>query len=353
MPKHYTEEELKNGRWVTMHGARVFIKDGESVEDATARLKRSMNKSPERKDMTWEEKREIADRFTLEYGIGVDTRILQELPDDTFNMVFDTLKEQLDYEGNDDNGYSNLLFNTVGLSDLSAQKAMASMSSDGTLLLDEDTFSKGKEELEIMCANAANRHKHPSPEAKSMIIHELGHARFNKVLADMYEEYANSDDFEVSVNAESDWYAILEECASYSYNKGAGFFGNPNKNFMQEGRFYYNFVNKVNNFAERVRNSINYKVNGGNPNAGLAGMAEYNPHSYTNAMGGLTSTPTGISRYAGANIQEMCAEAYADVMCNGEKASFMSQMVYQEFLSQPISAEDKAEWERMMKEMGK
>lgn len=37
MPKSYTQEELENGRWVTMKGARIFIKDGESPEDAFAR----------------------------------------------------------------------------------------------------------------------------------------------------------------------------------------------------------------------------------------------------------------------------------------------------------------------------
>ena len=37
MPKNYTKEELENGRWVTMKGTHVFIKDGETPQEAIDR----------------------------------------------------------------------------------------------------------------------------------------------------------------------------------------------------------------------------------------------------------------------------------------------------------------------------
>lgn len=43
MPKNYTEDELNNGRWVTMNGAHIFIKNGETAEDA---MNRALNKQP-------------------------------------------------------------------------------------------------------------------------------------------------------------------------------------------------------------------------------------------------------------------------------------------------------------------
>ena len=47
MPKNYTKEELENGRWVTVKGHRVFIKDGEDIQDT---FDRAMNKRPKKKE---------------------------------------------------------------------------------------------------------------------------------------------------------------------------------------------------------------------------------------------------------------------------------------------------------------
>ena len=44
MPRNYTEDELKNGRWVTMKGTRVFIKDGETPQEA---IDRAMGRTAE------------------------------------------------------------------------------------------------------------------------------------------------------------------------------------------------------------------------------------------------------------------------------------------------------------------
>lgn len=41
MPKNYTKEETK-GKWITVRGRHILVKDGESVEDAFARSDKAM-----------------------------------------------------------------------------------------------------------------------------------------------------------------------------------------------------------------------------------------------------------------------------------------------------------------------
>ena len=43
MPKNYTKEETE-GKWITVKGRHILLKDGESVEDALSRSDRSMGK---------------------------------------------------------------------------------------------------------------------------------------------------------------------------------------------------------------------------------------------------------------------------------------------------------------------
>lgn len=47
MPKNYTKEETE-GKWITVRGRHILVKDGESVEDALSRSDKAMGKSKEK-----------------------------------------------------------------------------------------------------------------------------------------------------------------------------------------------------------------------------------------------------------------------------------------------------------------
>lgn len=52
MPHSYTDEELQNGRWVTVHGHRIFIKEGDTEKDIKEKFERSINKNPQADEKT-------------------------------------------------------------------------------------------------------------------------------------------------------------------------------------------------------------------------------------------------------------------------------------------------------------
>ena len=47
MPKNYIKEETE-GKWITVKGRHILVKDGESVEDALSRSDKAMGKSKEK-----------------------------------------------------------------------------------------------------------------------------------------------------------------------------------------------------------------------------------------------------------------------------------------------------------------
>ena len=75
MPRNYTEDELKNGRWVTMKGTRVFIKDGETPQEA---IDRAMGKQKEVE--TDNKRKEYLDKIRQKLlDIGVDEEHTEQI----------------------------------------------------------------------------------------------------------------------------------------------------------------------------------------------------------------------------------------------------------------------------------
>ena len=110
MPKNYTKDELENGRWVTMKGARIFIKDGESPEDA---FSRAMNKQPENKTVgqyevkmpeTYmskeDEKKNKSNAKTVQDDIE---KILKQYPDADEDKVWEALASDFPFVSPYDN----------------------------------------------------------------------------------------------------------------------------------------------------------------------------------------------------------------------------------------------------------
>lgn len=84
MPKTYTDEELKNGRWVTVHGHRVFISDGDTEKDIKEKFERSINKNPKADNKTQAQHAKVVKELSgAEYEDGtydIDTKKTVEFP---------------------------------------------------------------------------------------------------------------------------------------------------------------------------------------------------------------------------------------------------------------------------------
>ena len=266
---------------------------------------------------------------------------LNKMPDDTFNMVFDTLKQQLDYQGSD-----GLVLREIQMYKFTDEDsdAIATMSSTGVLALNSDYFTKDKSELDKICKDMVESHFHPKgcEDSSSLIIHELGHARFNKYLQDLYGKYKDIQGWN---DALEEYSAVQYGCGRGAADAGDGWFRNTNVDMFLRDGLYADFVGDLKILEDDIRNSeYMIKMWGGKPTLSLYGLVQQK-FAYTD----------GISDYAGRDIQEMMAEAYASVMMNGyDKASFVAQKVYDKFLKaeSAVTEEDIAEFNRMRKEMG-
>ena len=63
----------ENGRWVTMNGTHVFIKDGQSPMDAFIKQKGKVSKTPE----TLNNRKNIVDYFNIQTNIDLEKAVTE------------------------------------------------------------------------------------------------------------------------------------------------------------------------------------------------------------------------------------------------------------------------------------
>ena len=105
MPRSYTKEELENGRWITVNGAHIFLKDGETMDDAMKRVKAAMNQEDKKRMRGQRVKDADLDKMALnEFKQGVDAVLsdfgiendIQFDYKDTDNMIAQSQEEDGD-----------------------------------------------------------------------------------------------------------------------------------------------------------------------------------------------------------------------------------------------------------------
>ena len=125
MPKNYTKDELENGRWVTMKGARIFIKDGETPQEA---IDRAMGKSKKKKQETDPKRQEYLDHIrTHLLNSGVDEEHTEQVIN-AINKIHDQFPEVAEAYG-------------VTVQDLGADQ-VACMNGVGNLIIDRRKLTK-------------------------------------------------------------------------------------------------------------------------------------------------------------------------------------------------------------------
>lgn len=281
------------------------------------------------KMLSLEEKQKLIQDFDNRTTINVFIAHLQEVPDDTLKMILDTTENHLKEYGKKNFNFSQLVMRDNDpefATDGGNENAYAYMGHDGTLSLNPKYFSKPKEWLDKKYQEDAESAYHPKGDSSSIIIHELGHARFNKVLADSWAKHVK--DHKGTVD---EYFDMQELCSSdtWLYHRNADL-------YSKKGSWYRTTIDRFYEFESKLIDSKTVKDMFGNLGLGLSGLI--NPERTTRKF--------GISRYATKNIHEMMAESWTDVICNGDNASYMSKQVVYVFLNVEMTFEEKARWKR-------
>ena len=342
MPKSYTKEELENGRWVTMKGARIFIKDGESPEDAFVRaLGKSKKPAAKKKNIASDSSEkfdagipevatpesidkytkrlskdsieDIAWDFGKENHINIDRDVIETTNSKTLCMAMDTVADIKSKYG------CTVLTIKNATEDMlqESPNAYAWMGQDGCLWLNPKKFGQSNEKLEHDWNEGRqnNRAYHPNSPygARSIIAHEMGHAVFNKYIQNIMNKNENiTDDFGA-------WENHWNECQWFVGNKN-----NFNRDVYVSSPAYKQLVNTFDNLGEQIREEpYLLKKWGGTINLSLIGLADKR-YGYGDA----------ISEYAGTNYHEMMAEAFVDVYDNGANASFVSKFLFNKIVKE-------------------
>lgn len=276
------------------------------------------------KMLSLEEKHQMLYAFADRTGVQVNMSNIRDIPDDTFNMIFDTVENHLANYGKKNFSIDNI---TMEESDDWKEHPnwMASMSLSGTLYLNPKYFNKSKKDLdEIMQKAYEDNTYHPKGDASSIIIHELGHARFNKVLADSWAKCVMK---ERDGSTMQDFDSVYDVCVSENWLDDRDLF---NVELYRKNSFYRKFFDRMDDFTKRTVESDYLKKKWGGPvRLSLKGLVNTQTN-YTDA----------VSRYAATNIHEMMAEAWVDAVQHDNKASYMSKRIVEEFLHVTIDASE-------------
>lgn len=301
------EREIE--KWVTINGHHVPIYKDDGLQSKTAKnFNASVGDTGVKvySDIPLEEKKQMVYDFYDKYGINVEISGTGYPPGDTLKCVLDSVGSQIDEYGKD----AFVLESIKMRDDINFEEGtLAQMNKGGSLELNPEYFLKPKEELDnIMKECHEDSFLHPKGDASSIIIHELGHARWNKALMDMANAYGAKDD---------------EFGAMYNLCLQDTFTGITDWDMEDRDGAYKALIVKINEFVNDMNNSDYMKK-----------QWEGNPHfSISELINPERNYDDGISTYATKNIHEMMAEAWADYHYNGDNASFMSKQVIMEFLN--------------------
>ena len=342
MPKNYTKEELENGRWVTMNGARVFIKDGETPQEAIDRALGKSKKQPTKKKVVSKDSPEkfdadipevatpesidkytkrlskdsiedIAWDFSKENHIYIDRDVIENTNPRTLCMTMDTVADIKSKYGCTVLSIKNATDDMLNKS----STAYAWMGQDGCLWLNPKKFGQSNEQLEYDWNEGRqnNRDYHPNSPygARSIIAHEMGHAVFNRYIQDIMNKNENiADDFGA-------WENHWNECQWFVGDKN-----NFSRDTYASSLAYKQLVDTFDNLGKEIKEEpYLLKKWGGRINLSLLGLADKR-YGYGDAT----------SEYAGTNYHEMMAEAFVDVYDNGANASFTSKFLFSKIIKE-------------------
>lgn len=343
MPKNYTKDELENGRWVTMKGTRVFIKDGETPQDAIDRALGKSKKQATKKKVVSEDSPEkydadipdvatpesinkytkrlqkdsiedIAWDFGKENHINIDRDVIENTNPRTLCMAMETIEDIKNKYGctilTIKNATDDMVRNTP--------EALAWMGQDGCMYFNPKEFGQSNEMLEHNWAEGCenSRHFHPNSPygVRQIIAHEMGHAVFNKYIQNIMNKNENiSEDF-------GGWMKHWNECQEFVTHK----YGWVDGDAYDDSPAYKELADIFDGSLrdELTNDAYIVKMFGKTPDYSLLGFAnrDYNPG--------------GISVYAKTNYHEMMAEAFADVYDNGINASFVSKFLFSKIIKE-------------------
>ena len=258
-----------------------------------------------------EDYQDMAWQFAKDTGVQVQT---QGLNKESLGMALDAVAQIQSEYGCTVTSIQNATPDLLAKS----PDSYAWMGADGTLYLNSDIFSQDRNSIESIYARDVETHWHPKGNAQSIIVHEMGHAVFNRYIQNVMND---AEDIQNNFVAWGEhWDAIHDYVAGDSY--GINFDVDMYRNSAGYKQIVDMFDLSSGSLATKVKQEpYLLKRWGGTPFMSLSGLAQYK-FNYDDA----------ISNYAGKNITEMVAEAFADVYMNKDDASFMSKFIYGEVL---------------------
>ena len=258
--------------------------------------------------LTLEQKKQLIDDFVKRTGVDVNIMNLPSMPDDTLQMTLDTVATHLKEFGKDNFSITEIRMREDDFTSPDYENSYAYISVDGELCINPKYFTNSVADINAVYQEDVADKYHPKGGVSSILIHELGHARWNYVMAEMVAKYGGDID---------ELKAMYSDCSNNSWRYG------EDLDLYNKKRAYYQLSEKLYDFYERIRTSdyIKSKNNGEESLLSLRLLATPE-RNYDDA----------ISKYASKNIHEMMAEAWSDVIANEDNASYMSKEVVQEFL---------------------
>lgn len=199
--------------------------------------------------------------------------------------------------------------------------ACAWMGQDGVMYINAEYFNRSRKELEgdWRGSQLVHRNFHPQGGAESIIVHEMGHAIFNRFVANEITESGENIMSDISL-----WESHYDACQRFliTKDKSEGF----SADVYRSSTGYKRIVDYFDELGNELRDQPYLKEKwGGKPTLSLLALAN-TKYGYNDA----------ICEYAGTNYHEMVAEAFTDVFMNGGSASFTSKFIYDRIIAKEL-----------------
>lgn len=312
----------KNGKHIPIYADKVSDDERKKSREIAQNEKEAQEKSGKAlgKYAQMNDVFEMCRAFYEDTGItnSYSAAALKSLDKESFGQALDTIAKWYEKYG-DDLGVTHIYIPSEEefLSEHD-DSSLASMERNGTMNLNPAFFRKSPKEQRAVWKDCVESEFHPKGDETSVITHEVGHAVFFSRFKNGYDRFrkehirsdgrANPIDdyfvgYNILCNGEMDWEPQYHE-------------KNDKNNDWSFTRYC---MAKIDAFEEYL--SSDKKIKDwfqGAPTGGVFGIVT--PTFFSSKM--------AISRYAAEDYFEAMAEAFQDVMDNGEKAHYVSKLVY-------------------------
>ncbi len=309
-------------KWITLdNGVHVPIKKGETEADVKKRLDGWSNQGSKKTDYHkyQDDKQKMTEEFKKNNPIMVNKDVVEALD---YEVLADTYETIEDIKSK----YQAYVTAITLTDDDTEDNVMATMDLDGVLRLNKEYFDAEwyLNDTYQECVN--DRHHPPAPNgAIGVVSHELGHAIVHQRLYNMEKEAVKREHAKPA-NEKSDSRVAI----SSDIKKVDAYLNGKATTLMMDcdsGQKIFNkWYSDIQDVQERVRSNKDIQDQWSSPpekpNLSILGLVRNFPRPY------------GISKYAEKNYHELIAEAFCDVYCNGNEASYMSKEVYNTFIKE-------------------